>query len=299
MRDSFFKIIYSVVCLVLLSGCSGYESLALESSAYSYDSQDRSVQKDNAATSSEYRPGTGSPLEQHLWAKKQVNPRDLNRNHNYTLHNPVPPEYAPFEMRIVPPAKPDPEKPARLASARTETDSTYQRKMMPARKTLIVSESDLPKITQPSEPKSALQKIDASRVKTHSAPKQEAASPQSGQGAIVQKIRIGQHADKTRFVFDLSRATDYSFNLDGKARVLLIKIPEAQWADKVAQSYSRHAFLDSYSVKHDHNGDLNVAIAFKKPAKVIFNSAYKPGDGRGDRLVFDVAPLPSPVDRVF
>lgn len=108
----------------------------------------------------------------------------------------------------------------------------------------------------------------------------------SSGAANVKKLRIGEHTDKTRIVFDLNRMTSYRYDLDNNEKLLIVEFPDAAWSARTQWSSSKAPLLASYSVQPMDNGTgSRIIIQLKKTAGVVYEDTLK----GPPRIVIDVA----------
>ena len=105
----------------------------------------------------------------------------------------------------------------------------------------------------------------------------------------VNDIRLGQHPDKTRIVFDLNKASDFRAFTLGSPYRLVVDLPRFYWrADKAnlpsgmikALRHSAHD-MSTHRIVFDLARPVNVSSAFVLPASA----------GKANRLVLDIVPV--------
>lgn len=107
---------------------------------------------------------------------------------------------------------------------------------------------------------------------------------------VVEDIRYGLNAGKTRVVVDLARASDFRvFTLADPAR-LVIDIEKSDWRVPRSQPVRRGDVLKSYRSGELDDGLTRIVFDLKQPA--VIDSAFTlPRDGAArDRVVVDVRP---------
>lgn len=224
-----------------------------------------------------------SPLEQHLRARKMVDPNDMSSSHAYTFR------YDPETGHLV----------KAFATVEGISEESMKR-VLSKRKPMLKSKSEL-RLVSLQEPK---QEQRSSRQDKVVEPVREArvsvaqedtqgqviAKSSSGHHAVVTSVRRGEHKDKTRLVLDLTESASFEYQMDEEKNVLAITLPGVVWQAEERHVYGGHPLLLAYLAKPlpNHEGTL-LAIKMKKNAQLVFKSLYEPNDQRGYRLVFDVA----------
>lgn len=118
------------------------------------------------------------------------------------------------------------------------------------------------------------------------------APPTKGEStATVTGLRIGEHADKTRLVFDLKAPAkpEFTYDLDNAEKVLLVDLGEIGWtaAEKGAP---KSPMIAGWSAQKSASGGASVAIELKKSAKIVSSQYLKAEGADPARLVLDIAP---------
>jgi len=86
-------------------------------------------------------------------------------------------------------------------------------------------------------------------------------------GAVVNRVRIGEHPDKLRVWLDLSAPADYRFIRNVNGSVALILPPNVEW--KTAQSATDNRFDEYRGYTHSTNHDGTQTLLFDLPADTI------------------------------
>lgn len=213
------------------------------------------------------------PLQQHLRARRMVNPDDTSERHAYTRtvgDN----EPSPLQDNMVTPAhKPSRGTPWRLWSKdKVEPEPAHQ----------AVARVSTP----PSKPQ---------RTAALSAPEPAPApvrklSPSSGGHASVLGLRIGQHPGKTRIVLDVSASTPFTYHMEESKNVLVVELPDADWGADAKKVFNNHPLLLAYLAKPTSSGGTFLAIKMNKKSELVFKTTYPKSGASNFRIVFDVAP---------
>lgn len=130
---------------------------------------------------------------------------------------------------------------------------------------------------------------EAADVKPAAAPTASAESVSS----TVKGVRIGEHATKTRLVFDLSAKSkpDFNYDLDNTEKLLLVTLPASGWSGpETGKPSASSPLVQGWSVQKGSDGGSTLAVQLKKGAKVL-STEYLAASGKdGPRLVVDIAP---------
>ncbi len=110
----------------------------------------------------------------------------------------------------------------------------------------------------------------------------------SSDQAIVEKVRIGQHPQKTRIVLDISGKTDFKAHLENNNRVLVVHLPAADWKARQKRQLAGDSLIKSYKASSSSKGSL-VKFSMDQPVRLASKQAIKPADQYGHRIVLDVA----------
>ena len=113
---------------------------------------------------------------------------------------------------------------------------------------------------------------------------------QNGSSAIVSGIRVGQHPDKVRVVFDVTKKTNYSADLDNSEHILVVEMPQAQWkTPTTTESFGSLPVVKSYKVESFNGGAGNIFILqLKKDTQIVMQGKYPALSGEGERIVIDL-----------
>ena len=117
------------------------------------------------------------------------------------------------------------------------------------------------------------------------------AAPAAGNANSVTGVRIGEHGNKTRLVFDLNSNSKPSFkyDLDNAEKILLVEMPSAGWSGR-ASGKPQSPLIESWNATEEASGGSSVAIQLKKDARVISTEFLKAEGKDPARLVVDIAP---------
>ena len=73
---------------------------------------------------------------------------------------------------------------------------------------------------------------------------------------VVRDFRVGQHPGKTRFVLDLTGPSGFSYDLNNDKGYLLVRLPDAEWATDEKKVFASHPLIKGYSVRKTKKGAL-------------------------------------------
>lgn len=118
------------------------------------------------------------------------------------------------------------------------------------------------------------------------------ASPPTHDGVVALNLRVGEHADKSRIVFDTNHKTNFSIDLDNDEKLIIIELPEARWIDGSSKTFKDSKLLESYSVEPLNNGTgTMIVLALKKTTKILREKRLSPdGENSYHRIYFDLSP---------
>lgn len=109
--------------------------------------------------------------------------------------------------------------------------------------------------------------------------------------AAVQGVRLGNHeTGKTRMVFDVSKASTFTYDVDNAEKILVIEIPSTVWnAGPVTRNFMENPLVKSLAASPNGQGGTRIVVQLSAPAKVLWSQAIPPAGLQGDRIVFDLA----------
>lgn len=119
------------------------------------------------------------------------------------------------------------------------------------------------------------------------------AEPAAGSGpdGAVTGVRIGEHGNKTRLVFDLSSKTkpDFKYDLDNSEKILLVEMPESGWQGATSGKSSVSPLVSGWTAQKGATGGSSVAVQLKADARVLSTEFLKAEGSDPARLVMDIA----------
>lgn len=111
-----------------------------------------------------------------------------------------------------------------------------------------------------------------------------------GSEPVVLSARIGEHADRTRFVIELSDPVNLrTFTLTNPDRVV-VDMPEVQWRLSAAPRPSGFGPVKSYRYGVFRKGNSRIVIDLTRPVTVSDPLVIPPSNGFGYRVVIDLFP---------
>lgn len=119
---------------------------------------------------------------------------------------------------------------------------------------------------------------------------EKAPAPSDASSNTVTAVRIGEHGDKTRLVFDLTSKTkpDFKYDLDNVEKVLMVNMPSSAWTAKDSGK-PNSPMIAGWNAQKGDAGGTAVAVQLKKNARVL-SSQFLPAEGKDPaRLVMDIA----------
>lgn len=130
---------------------------------------------------------------------------------------------------------------------------------------------------------------------TQTAPTQTAAAAAAAtttapvSGTAVTALRLGEHADKTRMVFDISGAVTFRTDLDNGEKLLVIEIEGAGWSAAATKTMTS-PLIQSYSTQAlDGGKGTRIIMVLKRDSSIISQSVLKPdGANPNYRLMIDL-----------
>ncbi len=105
---------------------------------------------------------------------------------------------------------------------------------------------------------------------------------------LVSGLRVGEHADKIRLVFDVTGKTAYTVDLDNEEKLLIVEFPSARWNGPDHEAFPRKNYLlSSYRAGTGSSGNM-VVVQLKKSSKILSQTMIPALSGDGKRIVIDL-----------
>jgi hypothetical protein len=113
----------------------------------------------------------------------------------------------------------------------------------------------------------------------------------AGDGVSITDIRIGEHPEKIRIVFDTSAGTAFKADLDNGEHLLIVEFPEARWQSSAASKYyGKIPLLQSYRAEpFNDNRGTRVVLELKHNTAIVNQDTYPALAGAGARIVIDLS----------
>jgi N-acetylmuramoyl-L-alanine amidase len=116
------------------------------------------------------------------------------------------------------------------------------------------------------------------------------AQPRTGQPPVVMSARIGEHADRTRLVIELSDPVALrAFTLANPNRIIL-DMPEVAWRLGSPPVPTGQGLIKAYRYGLFRSGNSRMVIDLGRPARLGETLAIPPAAGFGYRVVIDLFP---------
>ncbi|MFB9354665.1 N-acetylmuramoyl-L-alanine amidase [Sneathiella chinensis] len=104
----------------------------------------------------------------------------------------------------------------------------------------------------------------------------------------VTDVRLGIHADKTRFVMEVSEKPDFRlFYLNNPYRIV-IDMQELDWEVPDSKGRTSAGLVQQYRYGLFRRGTSRVVLDFKQPVKVLKQVILPPGEGKPYRFFIDI-----------
>lgn len=117
-----------------------------------------------------------------------------------------------------------------------------------------------------------------------------AGAPGSAQTPSVKSVRLGENAERTRFVLDIDRAVDYTHFLLADPHRVVVDLPEVEWALDGAGAGEGRGLIESYRYGLFHPGNSRLVLDLGAPAVIERIFMLEPQSGYPYRLVIDLRP---------
>lgn len=227
------------------------------------------------------------PLEAHMRTRKQVDPKNLAKSSTYTKHAEDYRAVTDSNFRVVKLERQVDELNPELdeimtsiqerqntVSAANEVAGIEEFEAAPKMKAETILTTAM--VTPPVKPQP--QAVAASEIQ-----------PSSG-SLVVSALRTGEHPGRTRLVLDVNGTPHYKAAIDNAQKVLLVTLSDASWTAQSEKVFAAHPMVRGYKASKI-GSEVVLAIALAKPAKLTLNTAMKPNEVHGDRVVLDITAL--------
>lgn len=152
---------------------------------------------------------------------------------------------------------------------------------------------EMPSAEKPGQPKPV--QVAAVTPPPPSAPAaavQPAPASLGGQaGVTASNIRFGAHPDKTRIVIEVSGDATFTYDIDNEKHILTVSMSGVNWAASGQGAVAASPLIASYAAGADGQGGTRLSIQLNGAAKVLWAQSLPAVDGKGPRVVLDLAPV--------
>ncbi len=108
---------------------------------------------------------------------------------------------------------------------------------------------------------------------------------------FVKDIRIGAHADYTRFVVELSERVPYRLLTLADPLRIVVDLPEVAWTESAGKGLTKtQGFVDGYRSGLFRPGVSRIVIDLTQPVEIKRHFRLDAADGSNNRLVIDMVP---------
>ena len=150
----------------------------------------------------------------------------------------------------------------------------------PSNKPQVMSSANRPMpVVTPKRTSSSYKKKTSYQTKTP--------PPVSGGKASVYDVRVGEHPGKSRIVLDVNAQTGFNVDIDNNEKIMIVELPDADWATSMTKSFGRSPFISSYAVEPSDNGHMLI-FQLKKMANIGYKDDIPALNGSGRRIVIDL-----------
>lgn len=104
----------------------------------------------------------------------------------------------------------------------------------------------------------------------------------------VTSVRVGEHSDRVRLVFDVTAGTSYSADLDNQENLLLVELPGVNWSAPMQEPFGKMALMKSYKVDPASGGGYLFVLQLKGPTSILSQNVIPALSGGGKRIVIDL-----------
>jgi hypothetical protein len=134
-------------------------------------------------------------------------------------------------------------------------------------------------------PSSSEDLLAAGETQVNTGPKSVTGS--SGKPGI-SSVRVGEHPDRVRLVFDVSGPTNFSADLDNAEGILVVEMPQAEWKVPVQSESFSVPVLKSLKADPLNGGGSIVVLQLKQGTEILSQSKMPAIAGGGQRIVIDL-----------
>jgi hypothetical protein len=110
----------------------------------------------------------------------------------------------------------------------------------------------------------------------------------AGNKAVVTGVRVGEHPDRVRVVFDVSQKTTYKADLDNTENLLVVEMPDAGWQMPSTFESFNTPVIKSYKVDSLNSGGHIFILQLKGTTEILSQDKLPAPSGSGERIVIDL-----------
>lgn len=217
-----------------------------------------------------------SPEQMHAAAAAQVDPDQLAGPHSYTQPAASMDVNADMHTRVL-----------KLEQQVASLNRNFK-KLLPPLSKLIVSDQQLDaalsEISKEYDPQESAAEAPASPASSLQKPPQGKVSTTE-----VTAVRVGQHPGLARIVLDVPRESSFTTDLDNKEKILVIEIPKLAWGVLKGQRVTKNDLVAGFTTQSANGGGARLIVELKKPVKIVSAAPLKPSNGKGHRIMLDLA----------
>lgn len=109
-------------------------------------------------------------------------------------------------------------------------------------------------------------------------------------GAVITGVRVGEHADKVRIVFDVTAKTGFDVDLDNGEKLLVVEMPNAGWQlPTLSENFAKFPVVKSYKVSPFNDGKGRIfVLQLRQATQVLLKQSFSALSGGGERIVIDL-----------
>ncbi len=113
-------------------------------------------------------------------------------------------------------------------------------------------------------------------------------APATLPAASVRDVRIGDDADKTRIVFDLSRKVGFVTDLDNAEKILIVDVDAGEFTAPAGASFAKSPLVASYTAQALSGAKSRVILQLREAVDIARTQMLPPNGEKGDRIVLDL-----------
>jgi len=107
---------------------------------------------------------------------------------------------------------------------------------------------------------------------------------------VATNARLGEHAEHTRFVLELTDAVDYRLFFLSEPNRIVLELPEIEWRLPPKAGIKGSGLVTGYRYGTFRKGKSRIVLDLATPAMVAVDFVMPPESGKPARLVLDIVP---------